>query len=548
MKSMRTVLVSFCSIYIVPIWLMFLVVIINLSTPIHTDIGWLYFATKQWLAGKELYTAIFEINPPMIFILMTPITYIESITGFTALSSTRIYFLFFVSVVTIINLYIMRTVISKSTFVKIYIPLLIITTFIMPYKGFSQRDHLAILLMLPYFISRFNDFQGSYHLNRYMVFLIGILAGVGICIKPYFILFPIFCESWYLIKVKKLSELPSLTTIVMLFVTLLFYAILFLYWDGYLGNIIPWGLATYWTYGKEIDYPSLILNILVLVLIFFAAIKLRRKEERELTLFLCFMSLPALLSYLIQAHYSYQLLPFKTLLMINGVLTTYFYTKQFAELKSILVLLKVLLIFWGAVFSYRLILEQGQLMLTLVKFHRAPTFSEMGYEFLEESAYTINTKFSGKPVYVLSSNVWPSAFISSYTDGVWVSGFPAMWPLPAINIMDRFPERITKSKKHDIARVKEDVLTSIRCEIVMYEPVAIFVDAREKPDYFGGRFKYVDFFKQESMLETIFDNYELSEMKINFFKGHHYDVYLRSDKNAGFINRGDIEYCSNYSL
>jgi hypothetical protein len=548
MLSIGSRFTSIFSIYLVPAWIMILFVIIAVSTPMHTDIGWLYYATKQWLAGDELYSSIYEINPPMIFILMAPVTYIESITEFSSVVSLRIYFALLITSVTMINIHIMKHVLKNHTLTMVYIPSLLVATFIMPYNGFSQRDHLAIIFILPYLLSRFYDLGTGIRLNKGIEIVIGIIAGVGICMKPYFLLFPLFCEIWCLLKVKRVSGLFSLKIMTMIFVVLVFYVILFLHWDDYIKNIIPWGLATYWAYGKEINYSELSLYMFVDSFILFAAVNLKNKKEKVLTIFLCFMSIPALLCYLLQAHYSYQLLPFKTILILNGVLTTYFYLKQHTEFFKIMVLGKCLFIVWASFYSFSLVSDNSKLINKVIVDHRIPTLSELGYDFLDESAYIINENFSGQPVYVLSSNVWPSTFITHYTNSVWVSGFPALWPLPAIDIMERFPKSMDKARYGRVSSVKKQVLSLIRCEIALNKPVAIFVDSRENPDYFGKEFKYADFFEQEEIMSNVLNDYILSDLKVRFFKGYYYYVYLLRDDVTRIVNEHDEEFCYKYKI
>lgn len=38
----------------------------TLGSPLKDDIAWLLYVARQWLAGRQLYVDLVEVNPPMI--------------------------------------------------------------------------------------------------------------------------------------------------------------------------------------------------------------------------------------------------------------------------------------------------------------------------------------------------------------------------------------------------------------------------------------------------------------------------------------------------
>ena len=46
-----------------------------LRLPLKDDVAWLLYVARRWLAGRELYTDLVEVNPPLIvWISAVPIT------------------------------------------------------------------------------------------------------------------------------------------------------------------------------------------------------------------------------------------------------------------------------------------------------------------------------------------------------------------------------------------------------------------------------------------------------------------------------------------
>src|SRR5450631_2566114 len=42
------------------------VMFVALRSPLKDDIAWLLYVARRWMAGKELYVDLIEVNPPLI--------------------------------------------------------------------------------------------------------------------------------------------------------------------------------------------------------------------------------------------------------------------------------------------------------------------------------------------------------------------------------------------------------------------------------------------------------------------------------------------------
>ena len=43
-----------------------IVLFVMLRTPLKDDVAWLLYVARRWLAGRELYVDVVEVNPPLI--------------------------------------------------------------------------------------------------------------------------------------------------------------------------------------------------------------------------------------------------------------------------------------------------------------------------------------------------------------------------------------------------------------------------------------------------------------------------------------------------
>ncbi len=71
---------------------------------------------------------------------------------------------------------------------------------------FGQREHMFALLFMPFFLVRWRRAEGEQP-SVFLALLCGVLAGVGLCIKFYFLLIPLFLELYWLLERKRFDNL-----------------------------------------------------------------------------------------------------------------------------------------------------------------------------------------------------------------------------------------------------------------------------------------------------------------------------------------------------
>lgn len=78
--------------------------------------------------------------------------------------------------------------------------------------NFGQREHLMMLACLPFFLLRWTAYQNQGS-NRVIAFVIGLIAGLGFCLKPWFLFIPLATEVYFLISTKRAATVkrPEMT-------------------------------------------------------------------------------------------------------------------------------------------------------------------------------------------------------------------------------------------------------------------------------------------------------------------------------------------------
>jgi len=85
-------------------------------------------------------------------------------------------------------------------------------------NALGQREHLFVLLFLPYLLLRWLRLHQHQDVGRNFAIVIGILAAIGICLKPHFVLIWIAAEAFLVLQMGSLrksvtAELPTLMVV-----------------------------------------------------------------------------------------------------------------------------------------------------------------------------------------------------------------------------------------------------------------------------------------------------------------------------------------------
>lgn len=252
----------------------------------NSDVSWLLLVAKRLLSGGSYAKDFFEINPPLIFYLYTPVVLLNQLFSFDLFILFRIYFFILISLSLLLCTVLFDSL--KENFhydsdQKRYIKKIIIFTLaclllLFPLGDFGQREHLLVILTLPYFFLVTVRLQEIRVVSKKLIVLVGLLAGLGFAIKPYFLSGLLLVELYYLWRVRQIKNWVRLEAITIAIVIMFYCAmVLFRHYD-YLSILIPIVTQDYYQSVSARTSTVLLSNQAIFCYICFAFYWLRFKK------------------------------------------------------------------------------------------------------------------------------------------------------------------------------------------------------------------------------------------------------------------------------
>jgi hypothetical protein len=216
------------------------------------DIAWLLYVARRWMAGRELYVDVVEVNPPLIvWISAIPLqlaAWLDVSPQFTTLP-------FFATAIlgcawwTASLLRLQGGVLSDRVPVFAAIGSLLL---ILPAGDFGQREHLLVAAFLPYLAIFARSLDGR-RASLAVSLAAGVLAGLGCALKPRYAAVFVVLECLALTRgLRPWRALPLAAGF-----TLTGYAALVaIVCPAYLAHAVPLALALYG--GTDVPFRALL--------------------------------------------------------------------------------------------------------------------------------------------------------------------------------------------------------------------------------------------------------------------------------------------------
>ena len=221
---------------------------------VHQDILYLTRAAKSLVTGGKYLDDFLETNPPLILFLYMPVACLYDALGLNISKALLIYF-FLLSILSIlISNYLLQKIITTKSLVYIIITTITFDLLFLTEHQFGQRDFLFFVFTLPYLFSAVLRIENK-PLPPYLRCGIGILAGLGIGLKPYFLILPILIEGYVIYKKRNIFEAIRIETIAISVILLIYISSVFYFFPEYVYILLPF-IARVYFLGMKVSWST----------------------------------------------------------------------------------------------------------------------------------------------------------------------------------------------------------------------------------------------------------------------------------------------------
>jgi putative flippase GtrA len=465
---------------------------------INHDTAWYLVATRKWLEGAVLYVDLVEVNPPLNFYLTAPAIWISDVFEMRDIQSQILFLVILMTISLLWAWTILSGATALSQRAKYFVLAGVMISLSLPYlKYYGQREHVLSILLLPYMIALVVAPHGK--TSRSSEIARAVFAGVGLCLKPHFMLIPIAVALATALRDRSIRPIFSASIMTFLVMGLSYIGLVKHWHPAYLDTIVPMALQVYGAYGHETS--EVIKNASPLFLGVFAILMLSvvgSQKGKSLVPILA-AALACVVIYFVQwTGYGYQAKPSVALILLAAV-----FVLIDKDIKLFARIIAVSLFGIAAFDSFK----SG--------FYRSPMATELDP--------VLNASGPERRLAVFSSSLWPGFPLVLHADGVWTSRYPALWLIPgAVNALASENCKTAPQSCANYVEILDQTRNNIVADFIEGHADTLIVDKR--PFYIrDADFNYIEFLSELEGFQQRFDEYEISKSSDKF------DVYVRRE-------------------
>jgi hypothetical protein len=458
---------------------------LQLSTYPNHDVAWVLWGAREMLGGAKFGKDIIEPNPPLAWYLSMPTTALAKWLG-VPLDWT------FRGAVAIVGAVSAASVAWLASDHRSYSSRIALCTIaavsllLLPGREFGQREHLLAIAILPYLGVAARRMAGSRVPSPTIQLLVGIIAGVGLALKPYFVCVPVLVEIGLLTLGAQRPRLLRAENVgvAAVFVTYAVWSLAFE--QNYLLQVAPLASEIYWSF--NLPFPQIIppLAVQLAVAAPLMIVAGQKRDPLGLVTTLAWSGFAA--SYLIQQKgYGYHLLPVVvgTFLLLGCVLTNREVSRPMRASAALLALIFASSSF-SPVLQWWRINKPGGLRSI-----------EIGRLLKSIDHHATNGRFL-----VVAVHPYPAFPTAIYTSAQYTSRTNSQWFLPAV-----VQTRTRAAGDHDNLSIerhaREFILRDLR-----ERPDLVLIDTDSaRHTVSSSKFDFLTFYQQDETFRSLWQHY-----------------------------------------
>ncbi|MCR9192526.1 MAG: hypothetical protein NXI01_07680 [Gammaproteobacteria bacterium] len=225
---------------------------------LHKDVALVSHIAQQFLQGETYAHNISDPNPPMIFYLYFVPIIVSKLSGIAVIYTLRTYILLLIMLSILCSHGFIKTLLGPPTnrcnknMAYLLTYGLAYTLLFLPADTFGQREHFYVILTTPYLFLAACRLDNK-HVSHIVAIFVGVSAGIGFAIKPFFLLTLLLIELLLVAQKRHARGWLRPESGICISIIMLYGLCVLLFYPAYLSTILPFwmpyfrGLAVPWT-------------------------------------------------------------------------------------------------------------------------------------------------------------------------------------------------------------------------------------------------------------------------------------------------------------
>lgn len=442
--------------------------IIQSNLLLNEDVSSLLYYTKQFINGGKYVSSILETNPPMIFFIYAPVCMFAKMAGLKLAFVLRMYIILLASISIILCSGLIKKIFDKNDYsLQLYLLISLLFMFLLlPLTEFGQREHIMLILIMPYVLTSVLVLQNK-SIHPVIAVLVGIMAGFGFGLKPYFLFTLILIELYIMVYKRNVLSWARNETLICACMLVFYLAYVFYFEPAYINVMLPL-LSQFYYMSIEQSWLNIFTNSTVIFCFFVLGLAIlfyRKQVYRELTAVLLLTLMGLIFAFIVtRAAWWYHVLPAFSIscLLITMMIYQYFSPKAQGGMLSHRQL--ALMMLAGFVVPFILIFQVTRYAIVKNETRTSSVLTHYLAQSNAKSIYCFSSKTNG--------NCFPLAYV---THKEFVGRFPYFWWLLGLMKLE-YNGQLTQP----VIDSKTYLLDAVADDLNKYRPDLILINKEEQ--------------------------------------------------------------------